>query len=256
MSSSWAFTRTAIKRFIALYARRESEEEAQKLLAARAGRLRELTATGDFQWKVEEPPLILVTKRKDGLHLCVTVHRDSHRGSPPWSGSEQELVSEMALELAGVGAGGSSRREWAQKERRLHQGETRSSVPCPPPVTLGVRPHTLLSPGIARLVCATSGRKGLMKRSNWIRALVAGCALAAWGLAAPSVSSTAVAPVADIPPTPNQTAIDAYVDAYAAAGTFNFGATPSSYPAEAPEARAGPSSSPSSAAPTGAAGSG
>jgi hypothetical protein len=123
LSSSWAFTRTAIKRFITLYARRESEEEAQKLLsalAARAGRLRELTPTGDFQWKVEEPPLILVTKRKDGLHLCVTVHRDDQRAAPPLSRSEQELVSEMALETGfGGSAGGASRREWALRERRL-----------------------------------------------------------------------------------------------------------------------------------------
>ena len=124
MSSTWAFTRTAVKRFQTLHARRESEEEAQRLLAAlasRAGRLRELTSTGEFQWKVDEPPLILVTKRQEGRNLCITVHRDGTREAPPLTRSEQDLVSEMAaLELGrSEPTAGSSRREWALRERRL-----------------------------------------------------------------------------------------------------------------------------------------
>lgn len=123
MSSSWAFTRTAVKRFMTLHGRNGSEMEAQSLLstlAARAGRLRELTPMGDFQWKVEEPPLILVTKRQDGLNLCVTVRRDGSAPAPPLSRGEQELVSELASDLGRSGpVSGSSRQQWALRERRL-----------------------------------------------------------------------------------------------------------------------------------------
>jgi hypothetical protein len=123
MSSSWAFTRTAVKRFMTIHGPRESEMEAQRLLSAlasRAGRLRELTPMGDFQWKVEEPPMILVTKRQEGLNLCVTVRRDGSGAAARRSRSEQELLSELALDLGrGVPASGSSRQQWALRESRL-----------------------------------------------------------------------------------------------------------------------------------------
>ncbi len=130
LSNSWAFTRTAVKRFMTLHAERQSEEEAQRLLAAvaaRAGRLRELTPTGEFQWKVDEPPLILVTKREDGRNLCVTVRRgDSRTLLPPgWSGEDlNEGARESAPPAApgGAGTGGTttvSRKDWALRERRL-----------------------------------------------------------------------------------------------------------------------------------------
>jgi hypothetical protein len=127
LSNSWAFTRTAVKRFITLEAHRQTEEEAQRLLyavAARAGRLRELTSTGDFQWKVDEPPLILVTKREDGKNLCVTVRRDGPRTSLPHGWCEQDFASNPAPER-GVPptlpepAAGVSRKDWALRERRL-----------------------------------------------------------------------------------------------------------------------------------------
>jgi hypothetical protein len=131
VSNSWAFTRTAVKRFMTIHATRQSEAEAQKLLAAvaaRAGRLRELTPTGEFQWKVDEPPLILVTKREDGRNLCVTVRRADPRATlpPGWSG--EDWIAEMAAETAppaapgGAGTGGTSgvsRKDWALRERRL-----------------------------------------------------------------------------------------------------------------------------------------
>jgi hypothetical protein len=82
LSSSWEFTRTAVKRFRTIHAWGESEREAHRhlaTLASEAGRLRELTPRGDFQWKVEEPPMILVTKRVDGLNLCVTVQKTAGR---------------------------------------------------------------------------------------------------------------------------------------------------------------------------------
>ncbi len=74
--SAFHFTDHAVDRFVSRHVPELTTSEARMVLAHAAQsavRLREKTALGQEQWRIDEPPATLVTKRDGGMIVCVTV---------------------------------------------------------------------------------------------------------------------------------------------------------------------------------------
>src|SRR5262249_50659375 len=102
--SRWTFSPHAIARYVERHAPDLHPDEALPRLqeaVRRAGKLRELTLNGDSQWRVDDPPMILVAKEEGGKIICLTIL--PHPDTPPaMNALEEELLHHAAASLPPV----------------------------------------------------------------------------------------------------------------------------------------------------------